>query len=452
LILVRSLPLFDERPTLWQQLVVGFWYINLGLVGVLWATTADFGGLADWLDAAGMLVGLLAVYFALTQFMLMGRIGWLERHFGLDRLAGYHRINGYLAISFILVHPIFITFSYALSAHIGPIHQYADLITKYAWVWLALIGELLFITVVASSIYIARRRLKFETWYFVHLLVYLAIVCVSIHPFFVSDSFSGGEHPLAIAYWLGLYCFVALNLLIWRFGLPVYNWLRFGWRIDEVLHENERTTSIYIRGRQLRRWRSRPGQFVMVRIFTRGLWWQEHPFSLSWIPHDDRLRLTIRNVGDYTAAIAKLRPGARVLVSGPYGRFTREVARTDKRLFIAGGVGITPLRSLAEEALAAGQDCVLVYGNRLPDDVPLQAELAQLKLPTHHVYSDVKVRGSAHGYVDAGLIRRLVPDFKHRDVYLCGPPPMMTGIIDGLLAAGLDPAQLHYERFALHAG
>jgi ferredoxin-NADP reductase len=54
------------------------------------------------------------------------------------------------------------------------------------------------------------------------------------------------------------------------------------------------------------------------------------------------------------------------------------------------------------------------------------------------------------GYVDAERIRRLVPDHQERDIYLCGPPPMMLGIIDGLSEGGEAPANLHYERFALH--
>lgn len=448
-----KIKLFEGSPTLAQQAVVGLWTLNLGFLIVLVAITATgYSTAAEILDTIGMLFGVMAVYFALTQFMLMGRIGWIERHFGLDHLASWHRINGYLAIIFILIHPIFITISYALLAHVNVFHEYSDLITKYAYVWLALIGQLLFIGVVVSSIYVSRKRLKFETWYFIHIAVYLAIVLVAIHPFFVSDSF-GGEHPWATDYWIGLYAFVALNLLIWRFGRPVYNLLRFGFTIDEVAAETPTTTSVYIRGRRLSRWRTRPGQFVLVRIFTKQLWWQEHPFSLSMIPSDKRLRLTIRNVGDYTAEISNLKPGAKVLVSGPYGRFTSELAQTNKRLFIAGGVGITPIRSLAEQAVADNQDSELIYGNKTPDDVPLGNEIDKLVgsgLKLHYVFSDAKIPNAEQGFVDGALIKKLVPDYKKRDVYLCGPPPMMEGIIKGLNELGLPDAQLHYERFALH--
>lgn len=183
--------LFESEPTLAQQLIVSFWAINLGFVGVLWLTTSVFsGGAPELLDAFGMLFGLLATFFALTQFMLMGRIAWIEQEFGLDRLASFHRLNGYLTITFILLHPIFITVSFALENHINLWQQYVDLIMNFSYVWLALVAQILFIAVAASSIYIARKRLKFESWYFVHLTVYAAIVFASLHQLAIGMSFS----------------------------------------------------------------------------------------------------------------------------------------------------------------------------------------------------------------------------------------------------------------------
>lgn len=452
---MKSVRLFDEQPTAAQQAVAVFWLLNVSAVAMLWATTAHYGDLAGWLDAIGMLLGLFATFCALTQFMLMGRIGWIERSFGLDRLAGFHRINGYVAITFILLHPLFITASYAIQSHVGPIHQYIDLITHYKFVWLALIGELLFIAVVTSSIYVVRKRLKFETWYAVHVMVYAAIISSSLHQFYVSDSFAGTAHPLARAYWLGLYGFVALNLLIWRFGQPIYSALRFGFVVDKIVTETSTTTSVYIRGNKLTRWRSKPGQFVLVRFLNKKFWWQEHPFSLSWIPHDDLIRLTIRHVGDFTNEVAGLKPGTRVMLSGPFGRFTGAIAQTDKRLFVAGGVGITPIRSMIEEAIRNKLDVVLLYANRTPDDVVFANELSQLSdsdknFKIINIFSDPpKGYQGQIGYIDTPSLIRNVPDFAGRDVYICGPPPMMVPLLAGLAATDIDNSQVHFERFAL---
>lgn len=443
--------LFDGRLTLVQQLIVLFWGALLVSVIALWAPVGvDLlqSGLSGMFIATAQLLGLLATFFALTQFMLMGRIAWIERAFGLDRLASYHRFNGYMAITLIVLHPIFITLGYMARENTSVLSAYLSIFSQQPYTLLALISEVLFIAVVASSIYIARKHLKFETWYFVHSMVYLAIVLASFHQFANGGSLVSSE--FARAYWLGLYLFVALNILIWRFGLIFYNSWRFDFTISRVVHETPTVTSVYIKACELQRFRVKPGQFILVRILTKELWWQEHPFTVSWIPHGDELRISVRNVGDYTAEIQKLKPGARVAVSGPFGRFTSDVAVTNRRLFIAGGIGITPLRSLAEQAANDDIETVLLYANKDSRDVPLRKEIDELGVKTTYVYSDETVKGAEQGKIDGPMIERLVPDFKQRDIYICGPPPMMAALVQALARSGVPPEQIHYEAFALH--
>ena len=449
--------LFDGKATRAQQLIVGAWYANLIVVLIIWATTSasliTSGGAGGIALAFGRLFGLLAATFALTQFLLMGRILWIERPFGLDHLASYHRFNGYAAIIAILIHAPLVVLGYALSSHTNYFAQYSEVILHYQDTWKALIAEILFVTVVVSSIYIVRRKLKFESWYFVHLIVYAAIVLAFAHQLAIGGSFL--DHPLARLYWLAIYVFVGVSVLFWRFTLPSLNMIRFNFRIARVERETATTTSVFISGKKLKKWSAKPGQFVLVRFLEGKFALQEHPFSMSAVPYDDEFRLTIRNSGDYTSTISTLKPGSRVLVSGPFGRFTSEIAVTKKRLFIAGGVGITPLRTLITEALAAKQDCVLLYGNRSTDDVVFQKELTRLEkvgLKIHFVYSDPPKGFSGEtGYIDGPLIERLVPDFVTRDIYLCGPPPMMDSVIAAMEATKLPHDQLHYERFSLHS-
>ncbi len=445
--------LFDGPITMAQQLIIGLWSAALVGVVTLWAFTV-LGSLA--VDAAsiflaiGLLIGLLATYFALTQFMLMGRILWIERAFGLDRLARYHRLNGYAAITLILLHAPLITAAYALRSHSNYFVQYLDLILHYQFVVLAFLAVILFVTVVGSSIYIVRQRLKFESWYYVHLMVYGAIILASLHQFALGTSFQ--DSSLAWWSWLSLYLFVALNIVIFRFGLPILNYFRFGFRVEKVVRETATTTSVYIRAKHVKRLHAKAGQFVLVRFLSWQFGLEEHPFSLSMISDDDQLRLTIRSVGDFTTAIRDLKPGTPVLLSGPFGRFTSRVAQTNKRLFIAGGVGITPIRCLFEEAAVARQDTVLLYGNKTDDDTPLKQELDKLTTElavVSYVYSDKVVKGAEQGYIDGALIEKLVPDFYERDIYLCGPPLMMEAIVADFKQMDIDESQLHYERFAL---
>lgn len=448
--------LFDGKVTRAQILVVGAWYLNLVLVLTVWATTsADLltgGSLGGYALALGRLFGLLAATFALTQFMLMGRIAWIEKPFGLDHLASYHRFNGYAAIGSIIIHAPLVVLGYGLMSHVNYFTQYAQVILHYQDTIQALIAEFLFIAVVASSIYIVRRKLKFESWYYVHLIVYAAIILAFSHQLAVGGSFQG--HPLARLYWLAVYVFVALNVLIWRFGLPTVNLLRFKFTVDRVDQETASASSIYIAGNNLKAWPAKPGQYVLVRFLSKGYIFQEHPFSLSAVPKDGVFRLTVRKSGDFTSKLPRVKPGSKVLVSGPFGRFTSDVALTSKRLFIAGGVGITPIRTMIDEALASKQDCILLYGNRTLDDVIFKEELAKAKQAGLKLIPVFSKAGSTYtgekGYIDGARIERLVPDFADRDVYVCGPQAMMDGVISDLSATKLPADQLHYERFALH--
>ena len=448
--------LFNGKVTTNQGLVVGAWYVNLALVIAVWATTsADLlssGNAGNIALAFGRLFGLFAATFALTQFLLMGRIAWIEKPFGLDHLASYHRFNGYAAIAFILIHAPLVILGYSLAAHVNYFTQYIQVLFHFEHVLWAGVSEVLFIAVVASSIYIVRKRLKFESWYYVHLLVYAAIILAFFHQLAVGGSFLG--HPLARAYWIAVYSFVAVNVLIWRFGLPVFNLVRFNFRVDRVVPETASSSSIYINGKHLDRFGVKPGQYVLVRFLSGKFIFQEHPFSVSAVPVDNQFRLTVRSLGDYTSTVPKLKPGSRVLVSGPFGRFTSAVAQTNKRLFIAGGVGITPLGTMIKESLAARQDSVLLYANRSLDDIIFKNELTSLKKLGLRLIPVLSAAPSDYsgetGYVDGSLIKRLVPDFAERDVFVCGPQPMMDGVITDLQTTDLPPTQLHFERFALH--
>ncbi len=449
--------LFDGTITLAQQAILVFWSLMLISVVALWV----FGsfellntGVGGALLSIGRLMGLLATFFALTQFMLMGRISWIENNFGLDRLASFHRLNGYLTIIFIILHPIFIVASYSVQRSTNYFTEYVDTILNHPDAISALVSQLLFLAVVGSSIYIARKKMRFETWYYVHLLVYLAIVLAPLHQFAVSPELAGSS--LGAVYWVALYLFVGLNVFIWRFGMIAFNYFRFRFIVTRVKQESSSTISIYIKGRNIEKFGVTPGQFIMIRVLTRKFWWQEHPFTVSWIPKNDELRLTIRKVGDYTEQIQHLSPGARVAISGPFGRFTEQVALKQKRLFIAGGVGITPIRSMLEEAVIKKTDSVLLYSNRNALDVPLKKEIDELAMSSTiqvlYAFTEDKPESkSISGRLNGEIIKMHVPDISSRDVYICGPSSMMEALSNDLTSMGISEDQIHMEQFAFHA-
>lgn len=452
--MIPRIRLFVKDISLRQVVVAGWLIALLGIV-TMWAPLAALevqSGLSGFFLTIGQLLGLLATFFALTQFLLMGRIPWIERSISADRLARYHRLNGYLSISLIIAHPVFLTLHHMALEQIDAAKAYVDIYLEHPYTFLALIAEILFIGVVVSSIYIVRKHLTFEAWYYVHIAVYVAITLASFHQFANGGTLIAS--PVARGFWLCMYLFVAVNIVVWRFGAVILASVRYEFSISRVVRETSTVVSVYIKAKHAERLRVKPGQYIFVRFLTKALWWQEHPFTVSWIPHNDELRITVRNVGDYTASMARLKPGTRVAISGPFGRLTSEEALTDKKILIAGGIGITPLRCLFEEASRLGKNTVLLYANKTSDDVPLKSELDMLANPMskiYYTYSEDRVKGAGFGHIDLAMIAAQAPDYRHGDIYICGPPAMIKTLTNQLSNEGVPSERIHHELFSLYA-
>ena len=188
-------------------LVFFFWWDSSGQLFTEGFTSA--------LLAMGRLYGLLAVYFVLWQFLLAGRMLLLETTFGLDTLSRIHQKNGKVAITFILLHPIFIILSYSMAGKISLWSQIVEFVTQYEDMLQAIIAVGLFVTVVCTSVYIARKHLRYETWYFVHLLTYLAVLLAYGHQLELGGDFVG--NTLFTLYWYFLYAIVFGSLFFFRF-------------------------------------------------------------------------------------------------------------------------------------------------------------------------------------------------------------------------------------------
>jgi len=251
--------------------------------------------------------------------------------------------------------------------------------------------------------------------------------------------------------WFVFYAAVILQFAGFRLGKPMALYLKHRFAVAEVTKEIWNTTSLIITGRRMEDFRYRGGQFIFVRFLAPGYREPFHPFSLSRPPDGKSFRLTIKSVGDYTAKVADLKPGTRVFIEGPLGVFTADRSRREKVLCIAGGVGITPIRSLIKDLLDRGTDVVLLYGVRNPQELIFREELERLQRDRGLVLlpvSSEKTDGAGlTGFIDGALIRRAVPDFVERDVFLCGPPVMMKLVTRSLTAAGVSRWDIYSERF-----
>jgi predicted ferric reductase len=427
-------------------------FLNLLVILFFWlkGSASMFGAdISSNLLAIARLCGLLAVYAVLMQFVMRGRAIWVEEVFGLNNLYTAHRLNGYLVIILIYLHMTLMIISYSMIGKTDFISQIVDLFLHYDDVWQAMIAVILFTVIVGISIYIVRKRLKYETWYYVHLLTYLAVLLAWGHQLKLGSDFA---NQLFVYYWYALYIFVFGNVLIFRFLRQGFLFWKYRFWVENVVKEADGATSIYIGGENINRFSIEPGQFMMLRFLDKKRWWEAHPFSLSFVPKDNLLRVTVKDVGDFTHEVNGLKRGTPILLDGPLGTFIQKKAKKDKYLFIAGGVGITPIRSLVEEIAPMKKDMVLLYSNKT-QEIIFKEELDKLSeqytFPLHYIVTqDLNFKGET-GRLDGEKIKKLCPDFLQRDIYLCGPAPMMEAIIHDLKQMGVPHSQMHYEKFSL---
>jgi predicted ferric reductase len=202
-------------------------------------------------------------------------------------------------------------------------------------------------------------------------------------------------------------------------------------------------------GRRLDRLDAHAGQFFLWRFLTRDRWWASHPFSLSRAPDGDSLRITVKDLGDFTGRIGSVGPGTRVVSEGPCGVFTDSTRRMRKALLIGGGIGITPIRSLLETMEG---DLVVLYRVLDDDDVILESELrdiAERRDAVLHIVAGDHRTPQGRDLLSPDHLCTLVPDIRERDVYICGPPAMADVTLRSVRETAVPRRQIHTERFAL---
>jgi predicted ferric reductase len=408
-------------------------------------TGAELRAPGGALTFLGSLTGMIGMYLALLMVLLVSRIPAIERVLGQDGLLRWHRRLAPWPISLLAAHALFITVGYAQAAKAGLGRQVAVLLTRYPDVLIATVGLGIMCLIGIISIRAIRRRLRRETWWLVHLYMYLALALSFAHVLALGPSFVG--HPLTQVVWSVAWAATAGLVLCYRFGLPVVRSLRHRLVVTEVRPEGPGVVSVICSGRDLDKLAIAGGQFFFWRFLTRSMWWQAHPYTMSALPQPPYVRLTVKAVGDHSASVAKLRPGTKVAIEGPYGAFTRFAQQRPQALLVAAGIGVTALRSLLEDMPRNAAPVVLLRATR-PEDLVLRKEVAELvRYRRGRLHELVGTREQAA--LDERSLPRLVPDLHRRDIYVCGPEGFVTAIVDLADRLGIPADAVHHEAYAL---
>jgi predicted ferric reductase len=439
----------EKAGTDWAALLLG---LGLGLTVAMEVTTlraSDYGDAYQVMALISRFCALIGTYLALAGILLVARIPWVEKGVGHDRLVIWHRKLAPYSLFLVGFHVFFVILGIAGIEQVPLYKELWRMVTNYPWVLWGLIGFVLMLAAGITSYKKARAKMTYETWWMIHVLTYGAIAASFMHQITNGTMFI--NHPLNKYYWIGLYVFVAFAILIWRIGIPVGKSLRHNLQVDRVVEEAPGVVSVIIRGRSLHQLGASGGQFFNWRFAQKGHFMVQHPYSLSAAPTDKYLRITVKDLGDHSRDLINLRPGTRVFMEGPYGAFTKNRATRKHVLLVGGGVGITPIRAIAEEfGDTVNMDLIYRVSDEselvLKDELDYLADRSGGALKVHYLI------GSRHQHpINVKTLQRIVPALADSDIYVCGPTGLVDSVVKAAIGAGVPKNRIHHEEFEFHS-
>ncbi|MEN9713714.1 MAG: hypothetical protein RLZZ164_378 [Actinomycetota bacterium] len=406
------------------------------------------------LSAIDRLTALVATDLLLIDILLIARLPWIDHYYGQDKATVAHKKLGKPILYLVIAHFISSVVQYSITDGKNVIDEFFSLLTIQDLL-LATFAFILMVLVVVTSLNFARKAITYEAWYLVHLLAYGSVLAAIPHQFSTGSDIAG--KPVAQVYWITLYLFVLVNVVWYRVLLPIVRSMRASLRVAAVTRESSDTVSLYLTGRNVASLGGEAGQFYMLRIMTATQWWRPHPFSISAAPNDSFVRFTIGNRGDDTAMMQNLKPGTRVVLEGPYGVFTEERRTKEKVVLMAAGIGIPPVRALAESMAARPGDVTIVYRLRDQADASLLEEVREVArrrgmrlfvLDGKRGVGTSWMNVDQFGRQDAERLAQMAPDIANSDVYICGPTPWTHAVVKTLRELKTEERLIHAEEFA----
>jgi ferredoxin-NADP reductase len=191
-----------------------------------------------------------------------------------------------------------------------------------------------------------------------------------------------------------------------------------------------------------------PGQASEISINKEGWQNEKRPFTFTSLPHHDYLEFTIKTYSSHksvTNELLRLKKNDELILHDVFGT----IAYKGEGVFIAGGAGITPficiLRYLQSKNEIGGNK--LIFANKTKEDIMLKDEFVDLLGKNFiNILSDEVAEGYLHGYITENILRVNITDLK-KNIYICGPPPMMDAIEKFLSNLHIDEKLIIKEAF-----
>ncbi|AHC13600.1 ferredoxin reductase family protein [Salinispira pacifica] len=402
--------------------------------------------------------GLVGFTLISLQFLLSSRLPFIEKTYGQDQLIYVHRLAGITAVLLLIGHGV-IYLVYRISASGGLRLRFPSDIPVLG----GIAGLILLILVAFTAAFRVNLKLSYERWKILHRITFVLYPGLFIHSMLLGTTIASNR--LVYILWLTMFAMVLFSW-VWRIHLYLRS-RKKPYMLSSIEPLNHDVVQLSFAGEDLDH---KPGQFAFISLKIGDKTEPAHPFTISSSPISKDVVFTIKAVGDFTSQLVDNHAGSSAYIEGPYGRFSyTNVDDSSPLLFIAGGVGITPMLSMLRLLRKDDPDrrIVFIWGNKTEEDIFLKEELREIQndmknLKMVHVLSKAQDPGSVnaaqaaeipglldYGFVDESCLNRHAAVEKDWEVFVCGPPVMMSKLSKTLKVSGVPSAKVHMEKFSL---
>lgn len=409
---------------------------------IIWAfmvpLASRFSDVNTVTTSLGQIAGLLGMTLFSVNLILAGRFKFLDKYFkGLDKVYDKHRAIGTISFSLLLFHPLFLVVKY-ISFSLREAALFFVPFVNMPRTW-GIISLALMIIILVLTFYI---KLKYHIWKISHKFMTLAFAFAVLHVLVIPSDIS--RNALLKYYILllaGIGLFVSLRKVLFYKSFKY-----FQYKITSVNLLNKDVAEIEMLPMN-RTLVFTPGQFAFFSFTSDAVSRESHPFTISSSNKANNLKITVKNLGDYTNNLKNLKVNDEVSIDGPYGYFSYKKVSHKNQIWIAGGIGITPFLSMAESL--NGEYNVDMYYSVKDEKEAVSLKELQNMMESNPNFKFNLWNVTEKGYINGELIANLSKGLDSKDIFLCGPPKFMESLKKQFITLGVDSENIHYENFSL---
>jgi predicted ferric reductase len=392
-------------------------------------------------------IGFVGLAIMGMQFLLTARFRGITAPYGMDIVYHFHRQISWVAFVLVVAHPIILSWERP---------ETLQLLNVFTAPWRARLGLasiIVLLVLIITTIWRRRLGIQYEVWRMLHGIFAVLVIGLAMGHILLVANYV--DLPWKRALWIMLTAFWICSLLYVRLWKP-FRMLRHPYRIAEVRPERSNAWTLVLQPEGHPGFHFRPGQFAWLTLWNNPYAVREHPFSFSSsATNDGQVAFTIKELGDFTSTIKDVQPGQHAYLDGPYGAFSVDRHRSPGYVFIAGGVGITPIMSMLRTLAERGDDrpLLLIYASKTWEDVIFREEIEVLehRLPlkvVHVIEQPHEGWKGERGFVTKEILVRHLPTHRNnRDYFICGPNPMMDAVEQALRELDVSLSYIHSERY-----